>query len=326
MLTTFFHQVKAALKLFASDKRTVNYISRATHPVSPGQDGRDAVDAINAGDAIEGEFWFELEFFVALMLPVYELLRMGDGASPCMSKFFHSFLKLPERWDEICRQQALASNAPDGEGWHSSTVLERLTHVKEKGANRLRDIWNPMMSAAYALDPEYRSVDLHGINGGQILLDLHTIYERLLIDHGDDSKAAIAAAYEEVDGGPVARAGSQFHLFRTGRWKGATLLGYAKRMSPADWWEQYGIGMPDLAKVAIRVTSKAHALAGQERNRSLYGGRHMFMHRTYHDLGHLNPVSADEICCAGYVEYGSGSGNISLENADYTDPTRQRGL
>lgn len=306
--------MKAALKLFANDTRTAGYIDGAPLPGAGGRGGRDAVqagrnavDAINAGDAMEGEFWFELEFFVELMLPVYELLRMGDGASPCMSKFFHHFLKLPDRWDEICQQHALASKAPDGAGWKSPTVLERLVIVKEKGANRLRDIWNPVMSAAFALDPEYRSVDLHEINGGQILLDLHTVYERLLINHGGDSKAAIAAACEESDGGPAARAGGQFHLFRTGRWKGASLLGYAKRMSPADWWEQYGIGMPDLAKVAIRVTSKAHALAGRERNRSLYGGKHMSTHRT----ASRSRSSRSYICrCdyyAGYVQHRPSS-------------------
>ncbi|CAM9977664.1 unnamed protein product, partial [Laminaria digitata] len=246
-------KVKAALKLFASDPRAEN-CCRSSWDDPDGKAGRDAIAAINEGDAMKGEFWFELEFFVDLMLPVYELICMGDGALPFMSKFFNGFLRLPERWDEICRQKTVASsNAQGGQGWNDPIVLERLVLVKEKGAHRLDYVWNPMMSAAFALDPEYRSVNVRDINGGQILADLHTIYERLL-----------------ADGGPVARAGGQFHLFKTGKWKGASLLGYAKQMSPADWWEQYGIGMPELAKVAIRVTSKSPALPARERNWGLY--------------------------------------------------------
>lgn len=39
------------------------------------------IAAIDEGDAMAGEFWFEREFFVELMLPVYELLPMGDGTT-----------------------------------------------------------------------------------------------------------------------------------------------------------------------------------------------------------------------------------------------------
>lgn len=229
--------MKAALKQFASDTRTPGSIEHNSwHCCGP---EAAAIAAINEGDAMAGEFWFE--FFVELMLPVYELLRMGDGTT-CMSKFFNPFLKLPDRWDEICRQQAVATDAHDGQGWKDRIVLKRLVRVKKKGAHRLDYIWNPMMSAAFALDPELRSVNLLNINGGQILVDFRTIYERLLINHGNDSKAAIVAASEEADGGPVGRAGGQFHLFKTGKWRGASLLGYAKKMPPADLWD--GIGMP----------------------------------------------------------------------------------
>lgn len=223
--------MKAALKLFANDDRMRNRLEDYVWCSSDVEAGREVIAALNEGGDMAGEFWFELEFFVELMLPVYKLLRMSDGKTR-MSKFFNNFLKLPDRWDEICRQQVAASNAHDGQGWKDPVVLERLVGVKEKGARRLEYVWNPMMFSAFALDPEFRSVDLHTINGGQIRVDLHTIYERLLINHGTDSKAAIEAASEEPDGGPVARAGGQFHLFRTGKWKGASLLGYAKKNVP----------------------------------------------------------------------------------------------
>lgn len=70
-------------------------------------------------------------------------------------------------------------------------MLKRLVRVKGEGAHRLDYIWDPMMSAALALDPDFLSVNLLNPNGGQSLLGLHTIYNRLLRNHGNDSKAAI---------------------------------------------------------------------------------------------------------------------------------------
>lgn len=264
-------QVKPALKNFAADTRTAEYI-RTTQQATVRKAGRDAVAEINQGDAMVGDFWFELEFYVQTMTPIYELLRMGDGLLPCMSKFLNGFINIPKTWDQIVKDQQTDTCAQEGEGWKDTVISERLVLLKEKAAKRLDYIWNPMMSAAFALDPEYRKVDLLNIKDGQILTDLDTMYKRLLISHGNDSAAAISAAADEPEGGPVGKAGSQFARYRSGKWKGADLLGYASSMAPADWWENYGIGMPELAKVAMRVTSKVPASAGAERNWSLYGG------------------------------------------------------
>lgn len=186
-LNVNLHQVKVALKLFAAGERVAAYNRNAN--VDARTVGRAVVAELNKGDALEGEFWFELSFFVQLMTPVYELLLMADGTVPCMSKFFNGMLKMPEGWDEVCKDQATASNDMEGEGWKDESVLERLGEMKEKNVKRRKYVHSPMLSTAYALDPEYIGRNITEIDDGQILLDMHTMYERLLIDHGDDSPA-----------------------------------------------------------------------------------------------------------------------------------------
>ncbi|CAM9455957.1 unnamed protein product, partial [Ectocarpus sp. 4 AP-2014] len=82
-------KVKTALKNFACDPRTADYIRNSSASMRVA--GRPAVSEINEGDALEGEFWFELNRFVQLLTPIYELVRMGDGTMPCMSKLLHGF-------------------------------------------------------------------------------------------------------------------------------------------------------------------------------------------------------------------------------------------
>lgn len=264
--------MKQHLKNFAADPRTGDYIKAATTKVR--DSGIVAVREINEGDMFEGEFWFELNFFVQLMTPLYELLRMGDGVLPCMSKFLNGFMKIPERWGQVVELQQDVTKATDGEGWKDPAVLARLDDMKDKAESRLEYVWSPMMSAAYILDPEYREVDAtKNPRIGRMMTDTTTMFKRLLIDHGDNAEPAIAAAADLPDGGPVAKAGAQLGLYRTGKWAGAEFLAFAQSMSPADWWETYGLHLPELQAVALRVTSKVPASAGAERNWSLYGGK-----------------------------------------------------
>lgn len=222
---------------------------------------------------MQGEFWFELNFFVQLMTPLYQLLRMGDGVLPCMSKFINGFMKIPQRWDQVVELQQDVTKAVDGEGWKDPAVLVRLEDMKDKAASRLEYVWTPMMSAAWILDPEYRHVDVSkNPHMGRMMTDTTTMFKRLLVDHGNDAEAAVAAAADLPDGGPVGKAGAQLGLFRTGKWAGAELLSFSQAMSAADWWETYGLHLPELSKVAMRVTSKVPASAGAQRNWSLYGG------------------------------------------------------
>lgn len=92
----------------------------------------------------------------------------------------------------------------------------------------------------------------------------------MLIGHGNNSVADIAAAADDDNGAPVGRAGGQLARFRTGKWCDMWLLGHARWMSPADWWEMRGVDMPELRKVVIRVTSKIPASDPSATNWCLY--------------------------------------------------------
>ena len=129
---------------------------------------------------MQGEFWFELNFFVQLMTPLYQLLRMGDGVLPCMSKFINGFMKIPQRWDQVVELQQDVTKAVDGEGWKDPAVLVRLEDMKDKAASRLEYVWTPMMSAAWILDPEYRHVDVSkNPHMGRMMTDTTTMFKRL---------------------------------------------------------------------------------------------------------------------------------------------------
>ena len=85
----------------------------------------------------QGEFWFEVNFFVQLMTPLCKLLRMGDGVLPCMSKFLNGFMKIPERWDQIVELQQDVTKVVEGEGWKDPDVFVRLGDMKDKAESRL---------------------------------------------------------------------------------------------------------------------------------------------------------------------------------------------
>ena len=67
----------AALKNFANDDDLEKYIRQASPSIRTA--GREVVEELKSGCDQEGDFWFEVEFFVKIMEPVYALLRMADG-------------------------------------------------------------------------------------------------------------------------------------------------------------------------------------------------------------------------------------------------------
>lgn len=106
----------------------------------------------------------------------------------------------------MCKDEAAASNAMDREGWKDEGVLARLTDMKGRCAARRKHLHSPMLSLAFATDPEYHGVNKTAIEGGRVMVNLKTIFKRLLLDHGTDAAAAIRAASEDEDGRPAGMA------------------------------------------------------------------------------------------------------------------------
>ena len=129
-------QVKSALKNFACDPRTADYVRTAAQ-ATVREAGREVLKEISQGDALVDEFWFKVNFFVQTMTPLYELLRMGDGVLPCMSKFLSGFIKIPQQWDHVVELQEMVTCAAEGEGWKTACTSGRLGAMKELAAKRL---------------------------------------------------------------------------------------------------------------------------------------------------------------------------------------------
>ena len=73
----------------------------------------------------------------------------------------------------------------------------------------------------------------------------------------------------------------QFARYKSGNFEGKRYLEQAKSLTGAEWWGTLGkTGLPELAKVAVRVLSMVPAAAGCERNWSIMGavgGKHARM-------------------------------------------------
>lgn len=90
-----------------------------------------------------------------------------------MSKFLNGFMKIPERWQQVHELRGImATYAVNGEGCKDPSVMERLDFMKDKAERCFKYVCNPMVSAAFALDPEYHHVNIANIRGGEILRDL----------------------------------------------------------------------------------------------------------------------------------------------------------
>lgn len=128
-----------------------------------------------------GNFWFQPRFFVKMMEVCYIKLRLADGTTTCMPKFFTGMLETPDDWEEVLKTQAIETEAIDREGFKHPELRARLGRIKERWAARWRYMHSPKFSVAYATDPEYVNVDLHAIDGGQTLAGVN-MCQCLLID------------------------------------------------------------------------------------------------------------------------------------------------
>lgn len=139
-----------------------------------------------------------------------------------------------------------------------------------------------MYGAAFALHPEYHRLKVADIDDGQPLEDLDVMVKRLLIDYGSNSAAAIAAASNLGENGPVGKCMAQFARYKAGDFKGRVHSAAARHVTGAAWWQTLGRpGMHELSTVAMYVLSMVLAAAGCERNWSFLGditsGKHARM-------------------------------------------------
>lgn len=253
-------QVKQALIDTVRDERYTNYrfdeiVKKPTRATA--EEVKQFI--LNDSDE-EGGTWFEVNFFLKVLEPIFALVRLVDATSPQAAQLFYRLSKvLNELEDDFRTDLGLAG------------VKARLLPIQEALQARRKYMHSPVYGAAFALHPEYYSKDIDDIDDGQPLADLKLMAERILIDHGDDAAEAIRASWELDEGGAVGRCMIQFAKFKTGDFRGRIHLGSAKSLPGAVWWSTLAKGgMPELAAVAVRVLSMVPAAAGCGRNRSLF--------------------------------------------------------
>ena len=180
-----------------------------------------------------GCWWDRVQQLCDLCLPVVALLRMADSNLPCVGKIYNGCYQLLKklRW----------------------LTGSRLKAVEDIITKRWDMMTNPLILAAYALDPEY--LDCNMSDNSEVMEGFLTMLDRLC---GTQEKALTAQR--------------QFMAFRNhaglfGR-EGATAA--AKVMSGADWWGIYGHANPELANVAIKILSQVASACACERNWSTY--------------------------------------------------------
>lgn len=209
----------------------------------------------------EGGTWFEIPFFLRVVEPLFELVRLADGAQLEAAHLYYKLGNVLKDLEGEFRTNPL---------WRD--VVDRLAPIQQRHAYRTACMQSPVYGAALAVHPEYWKVDVDEVNSGGPLRDLKTMAERLLVDHGSNTAAAIQASSQEHMGGVVGRCMIQFAMFKGGGFTGKIYLDAAKHLNAAAWWNTLGrVGLPELATVALNVLSMVPAAAGCKRNLRLAG-------------------------------------------------------
>lgn len=219
----------------------------------------------------EGGTWFEVPFFLRVVEPLFELVRLADGAQLEAAHLYYRLGNALKDLEGEFRTNPL---------WRD--VVDRLAPIQQRHGYRTACMQSPVYGAALAVHPEYWKMGVDEVNSGGPLRDLKTMAERLLVDHGANTAAAIQASSQEHMGGAVGRCMIQFAMFKSGDFTGKMYLDAAKHLNAAAWWNTLGrVGLPDLASVALNVLSMVPAAAGCLRDLSLTGaaagGKHARM-------------------------------------------------
>ncbi|CAM9188210.1 unnamed protein product [Discosporangium mesarthrocarpum] len=212
----------------------------------------------------EGDFWFEVDFFLQTLLPMYYVLRLAAGGKPCIAQVFYKFSTSMMGVEELFVK----------EGYDEyEDLLRRLEAIRELHACWVRYMLDPMSTTAFALNPEYHPLLGNGKAKAicvkyekDILKGLKNMGQRLLTNHGK----YVGASKEGDDSSPSLL--SQYAHYLNGNADLFDFIEGASDVGAAEFYHTYGGTMPELAKVAKRCLWKGSAAAGCERNWIFYGG------------------------------------------------------
>lgn len=191
-------------------------------------------------------FWQEVEFMLAVTKPVYKLLRETDTSAAFVSKVYYRMFQIAEEMEKVFENDTFATAA----------LAARQQAIQDIHTKRWEYLHCDYHSAGYALDPNFITHDVNGINNGEVFKDFKTVVGR--IHH--NSKADYNAAMQQYD------------AFRdgVGVFGDKKIMSLAETMPAHRWWNMVGGECPELRHVACRVLSKVTSASACERNWSAF--------------------------------------------------------
>jgi hAT family C-terminal dimerisation region len=199
---------------------------------------RDA--SLDCRDTIlSSRFWKNCDSIVTLLEPAVCLMRMADGDTPCTGKMYYKCFEVG---------QHLRGSKVDG--------LSAAQHAQIY--QMFKDRWimlhNDLHAAGYALDPEYQEHDFAGCNA-EVMEGLFAAIDKQLPD-----PASAALAIEQHNR----------YINKEGIFGRPPTMLAAQSMPAYKWWQTFGIGVPELRLVAMRVLSQVVSACSCERNWSTF--------------------------------------------------------
>jgi hAT family C-terminal dimerisation region len=201
----------------------------------------------DSDDEGDGSFWDSLRFISAVLGPCFALMRRTDSSAPIMGKFYKLMSELGGQLKDLFDADKPFSKAPWAE--YKDEIIGAHT-------SRWEYMHTDYHSAGYALDPNFLTEDVNGVNNGEVFQGLAAVIER----HFYDDEAAQAAALQQY---------SDFRKQR-GVFAAGSLKVAARLVAAHEWWEMVAGGASDLRKVAMKVLSKTSSASACERNWSAF--------------------------------------------------------
>ena len=203
---------------------------------------RDDDDAENN----QASFWAEVKFAIAVMKPIYTLLRATDTSKPMMGKFYYLMHQAGEQLKTVFEQQQFSQ----------SPFIERQDAIVDIHMGRWIYMHTDYHSAGYALDPNFLTHDVNGINDGEVFAGLKTVVKRFYHDNQADFNSAL----------------QQYTDFREqrGAFSDKSLMSLVSTMPAHEWWDMVGGSVSKLRYVAMHVLSKTTSASACERNWSAF--------------------------------------------------------
>lgn len=195
------------------------------------------------------QFWDSVGDSYHVMMPIMLALRQMDSASANIGKVWMAWwsvqqsLKNPEELqNSIIKPWKAPFNRAKRE------LLCKYVLARWVGAH------SPLHSAAYLLDPEYWSMDIHGLDE-EVLDDFYYVVGRFYEDPNDQ-----ASAVSEL---------TKYKL-KEGRFATEFVQKLAKEQPAWKWWLLNGGSAPTLRQMAIRILAQCASNSSSERNWSTY--------------------------------------------------------